>query len=357
MVLVVLGTNYFHLSAFDGALEHNILFTLYALIVWLTIRWHEMPKRKFAICLGLAIGLAILVRPASSVIILVPLLWGIVDKESLQRKWILIRSNLSQVILCILFLAAVVFLQMLYRKIQSGNFFYSGNAPDEKIRWIAPYLWQVLFSLKKGWFIYTPVMVFPLIGFYFLAEKNRTIFFAAFLFFLVNLAVVSGSPTLWDSKGLGQIALMESYVILAIPFGYLLQWMANFKPVARVLFYFVFLFFILLNLYQTWQYMNFMTDPSNMTTEDYFLKNTGKFNIRVLSNYDFENKDFPIPGNLVTDIVKDGRYAFRMDTGMTFSPGLHSTYAELSKNHIPGSVSLCGSIQKFRSRKTREVSL
>jgi hypothetical protein len=354
MVLVVLGSNYFQ---FTGAMPHNYLFTLYALIVWITILWHEMPKRKYAISLGLAIGLAILVLPASAVIILVPLLWGIVDKETLQRKWSLIRSNWSQVILCVLFLVAVAILQMLYRKIQSGSFFYNSNEPDEKLRWIAPYLWQVLFSFKKGWFIFSPVMVFPLLGFYFLAARKKDLFYATFLFFLVNVAVVATWPAWLSDGSLDHRALMESSVILAIPFGYLLQWMVSLKPVARTPFYLVFLFLILLNLFQTWQYLNYMINPSKMTKDSYWaifgrtkvpedpkqliegyeispgsiFNDAGKFNIRVLHNYDFENKDFPYPGNLVTDIVKNGHYAFRMDTGMRFSPGLRSSYADLSE--------------------------
>jgi hypothetical protein len=331
LVLVILGGNYLQLAVFDGSLAHNILFTLFALIVWLTIRWHETPHRKYAISLGLAIGLAILVRPASAVILLVPLLWGVFDKESLQRKWILIRSNYSQLILCFLYLAIVVFLQMLFMNIRSGGFNNPGNAPDEKFRWIAPYLMQVLFSSGKGWLIFAPMMVFPLIGFYFLAERNKAIFFATFLFFLVNLAIVAGWPAWWHGNVPGQPALLESCVILAIPFGYLLQWIASLKLYTRVPFYLVFLFFILLNLFQSWQYIRFMIDPPNMTKEDYFQTHPEKYNMRVLSNYDFEEKDSPFAGSLVTDIVKSGHYAFRMDTEKAFSPGFQSSFAELSK--------------------------
>jgi hypothetical protein len=251
---------------------------------------------------------------------------------------------------------------MLYWKIHSGSFFYYSYESDQKLRWIAPYLWQVLFSFKKGWLIYAPMMVFPIIGFYFLAEKNTKIFFSIFLFFLFNLVIISSWPTWWYGGSLGQRTLMESYVILAIPLGYLLQWLSTLKPIARVPFYLVFLFFILLNLFQTWQYMNFIIDPSNMTKEYYWaifgrtkapeeakgfiegyevspgsiLKHVEKFNIKVLNNYDFENIDVPYSGNLVTDIVKNGRYAFRMDTGMRFSPGLRSEYGELSKKSQVG---------------------
>jgi hypothetical protein len=220
---------------------------------------------------------------------------------------------------------------MFFRKLHSGSFFHAGNETDEKFRWIAPYLWQVLFSSEKGWLIYAPMMVFPLIGFYFLAERNKAIFFATFLFFLVNLAIVAGWPTWWHGNVPGQPALMESCVILAIPLGYLLQWIVSLKPVARMPFYLFFLLFILLNVFQSWQYISSIINPPDKTKEEYFIVNPGKFNIRVLNNYDFENKDSPFIGNLVSDIVYQGQYAFRMDAGMAFSPGLQSSFAELSK--------------------------
>lgn len=96
-------------------------------------------------------------------------------------------------------------------------------------------------------------------------------------------------------------------------------------------FYLFFLFFILLNLFQSWQFINSIINPPDKTKEEYFLVNPGKFNIRVLGNYDFENKDSPFTGSLVSDIVNNGQYAFRMDAGMAFSPGLQSSFAELSK--------------------------
>jgi hypothetical protein len=356
MALIVLGTNYFQLTAYDGAMPHNYLFTLYAVIVWMTIRWHASPNRRDAVFLGIATGLAILARPTSAVIIFIPLLWGIIDKDSLRRKWNMIRTNLFHLLLCILFLAGVLFLQLLYWKIHSGSFFYYSYESTEKLRTIAPYLWHVLFSFKKGWLIYAPMMIFAIIGYYFLAEKNKRVFFALFIFFVVNLAVVSSWPTWWYGGSLGQRSMMESYAILAIPLGYFLRKLVSARPVVKIPFYLVFFFFILLNLFQTWQYMTFKIDPSNMTREYYWAifgrtkiseesiqliegwqvspgsvpKHVKKFNIRTLQNYDFENLNVPYSTNLVNTIVKNGQYALKMDTGMQFSPGFRSEYGQLS---------------------------
>jgi glycerol uptake facilitator-like aquaporin len=67
LVIIVLGTNYFQLTAFEGMLSHNYLFTLYTFIVWFTLRWHREPKASTAAWLGLFLGLAILSRPSELV--------------------------------------------------------------------------------------------------------------------------------------------------------------------------------------------------------------------------------------------------------------------------------------------------
>ena len=357
MILIVLGTNYFELTAYDGAMAHNFLFTLFALILWVTIRWHEEQRLKFAVSLGFFIGLAILARPTCIVIALVPLFWGIFDRETFLNKWNLIRNHALQIVFMILFLCIPPFFQMLYWKIHAGSFFYYSYESNEKLRWIGTYLVQVLFSYKKGWLIYAPMMIFPLVGFYFLAEKNKKVFYAAFLFFIMNLLLVASWPTWWYGGSVGQRALMESYVILALPLGYFIQWLSEKKVVVQLLLSFVFFFFILLNLFQTWQYITFMIDPSNMTKEYYWaifgktkvsedakqflegytlspgsiLKNEDKFNIKQLAFYNFENKDFPYTGNLSTDLFVNGRFSFRMDSNMQFTPGIKINFKDLTK--------------------------
>ena len=61
------------------------------------------------------------------------------------------------------------------------------------------------------------------------------------------------------------------------------------------------------------------------------MKNEENFNIKVLAFHDFENKDFPYLGNLESGIVRNGKYSFRMDTNMQFSPGIRIRYADLTQ--------------------------
>lgn len=356
LVLFVLGTNYFQLTAYDGAMPHNLLFTLFAMIVWLTIRWHKEQRWVTAILLGLTVGLSTLIRPTSILIVLVPLLWNVHDGESLKAKGKLLFQAWKQLVVVVVLIGVVPFFQFLYWKIHAGTLFHYSYEADQKLQFLAPYLWFVLFSFKKGWLIYAPMMVFPLIGFYFLADRKREIFYGTFLFFLLNLFVIASWPTWWYGGSLGQRALMESYVLLGLPMGYFIEWLLQRKFWIKSVFYLLFSFFILLNLFQTWQYMNFIIDPAMMTRGYYFaifgktevtdqdrmlvegykpdagdfLRDKGKLN-SVIGFWDFEANNFPYKANQVTTHVKNGRYAFLMNTGMAFSPGIKVTYGELTK--------------------------
>ena len=356
LVLIVLGTNYFELTAYDGAMPHNYLFTLYSLILWLTIKWHENPKWKFAIFLGLTIGITILVRFTDAICFLIPLFWGIHDKESFKAKWNLLCEKYKQLIICIVCVVLVLFIQMLYWKIHAGSFIYYSYESGEKLNFIAPYLLHVLFSFKKGWLVYTPMAIFMITGFYFTWKRNRSLFFVLFLFFVVNLLIIASWPTWWYGGSLGQRTFMESYAFMALPFGYFILWLGQRKLYVKILLAGVFLFFLTLNLFQTWQYMNFIIDPS-MMNRAYYRVIFGKTHVeekdkkylhpvvipgkrewkyendyfkRILAYYDFEQSDQDYSGYQTADVARTGKYSLKLTPGFHFSPGIWIKFKDLT---------------------------
>ena len=357
MVLIVCGTNYFHLTAFEGAMPHNYLFTLFAAIVWLTIRWHETPRWDYALALGLLCGLATLTRPTAIGIVLVPMLWNSLGRTALRDKILLTVNKFPQVLAMAAAMIVVIGLQMVYWKIYSGSWIYYSYEKGEKLEWIAPYLLKVLFSFRKGWLVYTPMMVFALAGFIPLFKKHRSIFAAVFVFFTVHLLIAASWPTWWYGGSLGQRSMMESYALLAVPLAAFIQWMMKRSGMVKWPLLAVMGFFVLLNLFQTWQYMHYILDPARMTKAYYwkmfgkttvnaadlmyleptaiigereFLPAGGNYTSKVIARYDFEKPDPANPGNFCSDTAFSGRYSLRMSRKLEFSPGLNMPYRELS---------------------------
>jgi len=360
MVLIVLGTNYFQLTAYDGAMAHTYLFSLYALITWLTIRWHDRPSWKSAIPLGLLLGLCTLVRPTSVVMVLVPLLWLPSGDSAWKKKLELFRNNISQIVAVVVLFFAVSFLQLLYWKLHSGKWVYYSYVEGEKLQWIARHLVNVLVSYRKGWFIYTPMMLFIIPGFIILWKKNRSLFQPVFIFFAVNLLLVSSWTGWWYSGSFGMRALMESYVLVAIPLAAWVAWLGECKTLLRIALSAVMFFFILLNLFQTWQYMNFILEPSRITRAFYWrtfgkthpdpkdalyllpeqnniketLENENDYIPRKAGIYCFENGASMAGHGYTSDQHHSGKWSLRLSPEVQFSPNLVFQYKQLSHSDI-----------------------
>lgn len=149
MILMLLGTNYFHEAGSDGTMPHAMLFAGYAWILWLTIKWHERPNTKTMCWLGFALGFMILLRGSEIVALSIPMLWNVWNKESWVNKWRLIWDNRVQLLLGISCFMIVPMIQMLYWKYVTGQFIFFSYQNTEGFDWDGRHILKVLFSYKK----------------------------------------------------------------------------------------------------------------------------------------------------------------------------------------------------------------
>jgi len=88
-------------------------------------------------------------------------------------------------------------------------------------------------------------------------------------FFVFNVYMISSWGTWWQGGSFGSRYFVESYAVLAIPFGYFIVEMER-----RRIFYRIFLMlaglFLFLNLFQTWQFNNWIFDGYSMTKTYYW---------------------------------------------------------------------------------------
>ncbi len=356
LILVVFGTNYFELITGASPFPQDLLFTLFSVILWLTIRWHEKPTWSLSLSLGLALGITILVNPSDWPVLLIPILWNIHDSKSLKEKGNFIRSNILKTVACFDPIIAMFVLLFVFWKPLSSFFGYIGFSQGGLFHMTGIYFAQVLFSLKNGWFIYTPLMIFAIAGFYFLAARNRKVYFSIFLYFLVNLIFLCSWSTYAMNDEFGRKMFMQSMAVLSLPLGYLMQALSEKKSYISLPFYFVLIILIFLNLFQTWQYRKSLLDPTVMTgnyyraifgrthinendllqlkgfepNPDLFLKDELGFKRKTLAFYNFEDTGASYGFALEDKFVKDGKWALRMDTGMRFSPGIRIRYGDLT---------------------------
>lgn len=326
ILLIGIGTNYFNYASVDAALTHNYLFTLYALLIWLSIRWHEKPDRRYALGIGLVVGLAALTRPTDIIAGLIPLLWG---WDGWRARLALLRRRWPDLGIAALAALAVGALQLMYWKSVTGEWVvYSYQ--EQGFSFLNPHVVDVFFSYKKGWLVYTPLMAFSIGGLLFL-WRRKALFWVVFLFFLLNTWVVSSWDVWWYGGSFGQRAMVQSYALLAFPMAALVE--AGWKRWwSRVLLLPAFAFGIALNLFQTWQAHLGGLDPENMnkayywriffntdvTKEDQLLMDSGvmPFRNRRLGETVFF-RDFETPGPDSVQVSRDtafsGSYSLKIE--------------------------------------------
>lgn len=259
--LIALGTNYLNYATFDAAMSHNYLFTIYSILLYATIKWYKNPSFKFSIVIGLCCGSAALARPSELIAILIPLFWGIGSFSNIKERSKIWFNQFPKLTLALFIMFIVGSIQLIYWKSIGGSWFiYSYE--DQGFDWWDPNVTNVLFSYRKGWLIYSPLMLFGLTGFYFLFKNHKKIFGAALLFILINFWIVSAWEIWWYGGGFGQRALVQSYAIMVIPFAAFVEFVLK-KNWSKIVFLPLFAFCVFLNFFQTWQ-----AHGGGLTTEE-----------------------------------------------------------------------------------------
>ncbi|MBK9291432.1 MAG: hypothetical protein IPM52_07380 [Bacteroidetes bacterium] len=357
LVLIPFGTNFMIHTVWhgQGLMSHNYLFFLFAAVLWLSMRWHEKPSMSVAILLGLVVGLAALSRPTEILVAMVPVLWGIHDKASMMAKWQLLIKNWKQLLAAAMLVIAIGSMQLIYFRLFTGKFLYNsygGNA-GEGMEFLQPYILEVLFSFRKGWLLYTPLMALAILGFVSLWRQKRELFFSLFVFFVVSFYVIASWSCWWYADSFSQRAVIPSYVFLSVPLGFLLQAALRKSLLVRLPFAFVLVMLVALNQFQSWQFLQGMIHSARMTKEAYkavwlktappakleqlwlvdrtktpehLMQSGRKFRICTLAHYTFD--DQPLSNTGMPPGLNGGVFALSPD--QPFSPLYETDWHRLS---------------------------
>ena len=272
LAILVIGTNYLFTAMVSIHMSHNYLFTLTALLLWCCIKYQEGGKRKHLFSIAVLIGLMALARPTEIVLVFLPLLWGIGTSSSLIAKAIKDKKGLA---LAIGTVAAIGSIQLIYWKIASGQWiYYSYDNPAEGLDFASPYLAEVLFSFRKGWLIYTPVMAFAILGLIPIIRSRFAGKWGLLVTLILHFYLFSCWTNWWYAESFSARPLVQAYPLWIIALG--LGWQVVYsKKFVRYLTFAMAVAFIGLNLFQSWQVSQSILHPSR-TTQAYYWEVFGK---------------------------------------------------------------------------------
>jgi hypothetical protein len=267
ILLVVLATNLMYYVVSEPGMSHVYSFSLITIFLYTTFKWVERPTVASSLILGLLAGLIVLIRPVNGLVLIFPALISINSfSEFYQRlitRWKLIAfAGLAAIL--------IATPQLIYWKMQTGHLFFNSYMDQVRFYFGNPHLIDGLFSFRKGWFIYTPVMLFSIVGLFFLKRTVAGFTRAVIVFLVLFTYVIFSWWCWWYGGSFGSRPMIDTYGFMAIPLAAFLAALTNRAIWQKAVIGLVLVLMIFLNQKQMGQYRTSLLHWDSMTRKAYF---------------------------------------------------------------------------------------
>ncbi|PKP53103.1 MAG: hypothetical protein CVT92_05900 [Bacteroidetes bacterium HGW-Bacteroidetes-1] len=269
LLAIVAGTNLFYYITLEAAMSHAYNFFLFNLFIWLTIKWYEKPSNTTSICLGLVFGLIGLIRPTNGLILIFFVLYNISTFNHLSSRLRLYLNQWKMISIMIVMALLIVIPQFIFWKINTGSWlFYTYG--DEGFFFGNPQIIRGLMSYRKGWLLYTPLMIFSLAGIFTLRKRLPSFFLPTLVFMLANIYVIF---SWWDwtyGGSFGSRPMIDSYGLMALSLAAITDSTTRLKEKAVQFMKAVIVVMIFFNIVQMLKYKYNSIHYAFMTKEAYW---------------------------------------------------------------------------------------
>jgi len=269
LLTVALATHLFYYGSTEATMPHVYLFTLTNIFILTTIRWYESPGYGKTILLGVLTGLISLIRPVNLVVILFFIFWNIRTWDDMNKRLSLFGRYFHHFAIIALITFVIWIPQFLYWKTVTGHWLFFSYI-GEKFYFSQPQILNGLFSFRKGWLLYTPVMLFALAGIPVLWHRRKEFFWPVLILLIAHIYLIYSWWCWWYGGSLGSRPMIDIYGPMAVSIATFLQWALEKKKWVRYAILGVFLFTCfkggLLNL----QYYYGTIHWDGMTSKVYF---------------------------------------------------------------------------------------
>lgn len=270
ILVIVFGTNLLAYSVIMPSMSHVYSFFWISGFFFFLKKYTKELKSNQLYWAALFFAMIVLIRPLNGIVIFaLPFLCGSWNNFKLFLASIL---KSKQWLIAGLILSVTLFIQPYFWFLQCGKW-WVWSYQGEGFHFANPYLKEVLFSWRKGAFVYTPILLISGLGFLPLWKINKFEALGAFLFIGLLIYVISAWWNWYYGPSFGQRPFVEFYALSGILIGIFLESVRGIKTIwtTRV----VLVLLIGLNLIQTYQYQAGIISSWDMNYEKYrytFLK-------------------------------------------------------------------------------------
>lgn len=194
------------------------LFFLVCALLYLLPRWYADPSQSNTLFLGIVAGLIPLVRNPNAPILLFLPLYGITNWNTLIDR-IHFSWQYKKKLLFLFFVFALIFSpQVIIWKIATDSFFLKSYIFSfENLNFLSPQIFKVLFHLHHGLFIWSPILVFSILGLFKMKGPLKSYGLPIVVCLLAHVYVVSCWYLWYYGWSFGHRAFVDILGMFAIP--------------------------------------------------------------------------------------------------------------------------------------------
>ncbi|HEY1038781.1 MAG TPA: hypothetical protein VGF30_05210, partial [Bacteroidia bacterium] len=263
------GTNLLCYSTLHAPMSHEYNFFLFSVFIYFSIQWTKTQKLKHLLIIGFVMGMIILVRPLNILLFLFLVLYKVNSLATLKERILLLLKNYLQMFLFGLICFLVFLPQLLYWKHVTGTYWFNSYV-GEWFFFTKPHLIECLVGFRKGWLIYTPMMIFALIGIWYLKKIKSPFFTTSIILIPVYFYILSSWWCWWYGGSFGLRPMIDIYPLLAIALAAFLEGVLFKQKLSSKVVGTCIGLFIALNLFQTIQYHYNIIHFDGMNGKAYF---------------------------------------------------------------------------------------
>jgi hypothetical protein len=258
------GSNWFYYTCWESSLSHPYSAGIIAMLIYFVLVFKSKPSTRLALLIGFLLGFVTLIRPVNVLVILfLPIFFVSFKafvtfcKKHIFKARVLLASLLA--------FFAVVSLQLIMYKAQIDQWYIYAYS-HEKFFFLQPHIFDFLFSIRKGFFVYAPLFIFSIFGLWTWYKVNKfqpLWWLGAFLF----ITYIFSSWHMWWYGGTwGTRVFIEYLLFFSIPLAIFLnklkgRWLKVVVTIACL--------FIFNTILQQYQYRKGILHYEQMTWQNY----------------------------------------------------------------------------------------
>ncbi len=276
-IVLFFGTNLFYYVMLHPSHSHVYSFAAIALFLLFARKFFLTLRTSDLIYASAAFGFVALIRPTNMLILgALPFIAG--DRQHFKAAFFQLKSHLRLVFISAFCFMVFPCIQFIFNYMQTGNVFV-WSYKNEGFDFFYPHILDFLFGFRKGFFVYTPVMLAIIPAMYLLFKKSKYRFYAILAFLLAIVFILSSWWNWFYGDSFGMRAMIDFYPLLAILLAISIDKLVNIR---RGFVFFLIWSSILIgfNLVQTYQYTRGILHHDSMDFNKYsyvFLRTDAKY--------------------------------------------------------------------------------